>query len=160
MLELIIFAFSIYLIYSIPILIKNHFSKNIKDNTNYNFTGRLNKKILTENEFKFYTKLKELTDKYNYIIFVKVRLADMISTTNYTDFNKIKSKHIDFIVCNQKTEFIKFIELDDTTHQRQKNMENDIKKDKILKNVGVEIFRIKTNEIDKKLEELENSFKI
>ena len=157
MLQFIILILTIYLIYSIPILINNYIVE--KRDKNYTFKGVLNKKLLTENEYKFYNKLKNITDKYDLIIFCKVRLADIIKTYNYSDFNKIRSKHIDFIICDKYTNFIKFIELDDNTHNRIKNKKNDYKKNEIFKNINFEIIRIKIFEESEKLHELDEALK-
>jgi len=157
MLQFIILILTIYLIYSIPILINNYIVE--KKEKKYTFNGVLNKKLLTDNEYTFYNKLKNITDKYELTIFSKVRLADIIKTYNYSDFNKIKSKHIDFVICDKYSNFIKFIELDDSTHNRFKNKENDYKKNEIFKNINIDIIRIKVNEENKKLQELDEALK-
>lgn len=130
-----------------------------KDNELYSFNGKLNKKILTNNELNFYMKIKKITDKYNLVIFPKIRMADIISTNNYNDFNKIKSKHIDFTICKNDSTPILFIELDDSTHKNKKNKENDDKKNLIMQSILVKILRVKTNEINKNLIYIENIIK-
>lgn len=160
MLQLIILILVIFLVYSTPVLINNYIvERNAKNSNKGVFLGKLNKTLLTDNEYRFYIKLKEITDKNGYLLFTKVRLADIISTTNYSDFNKIRSKHIDFLICNYKTEFIKFIELDDNSHLRKKNKQNDNVKNDIFSTLDVEIYRIKVNEEKEKLQELEQLLK-
>lgn len=73
-----------------------------------------------------------------------------------TDFNKIKSKHIDFTVVNILYEPLLFIELDDKSHNNSKNKENDIKKDYIFKAINENILRVKINEVSEKLLFIEN----
>jgi hypothetical protein len=124
------------------------------------FSGKINEKLLTNNELDFFNKLKAITDEQNLLLFTKVRLADIFKTSDYSSFGKIKSKHIDFIICDNKTRPIKFIELDDSTHNKKSNFENDYKKNEIFKTMNIEIFRIKINEIDTKLIELKESLKI
>jgi hypothetical protein len=96
------------------------------------FCAYQRKKILTKNEYYFYTKLKEVTNKYNLQILTKIRLADLIEVKPYsinrnewgTYFNKIKAKHIDFaIVDNMKVLLI--IELDDQSHNNIERIERD-----------------------------------
>ena len=86
-------------------------------------------------------------------------MADLIKTDDYSNFNKIKSKHIDFTVCNKKTEPILFIELDDKTHYSYKVKQNDIKKDYIMETLFKEIIRVQTNKIDEKLIYIDNILK-
>ena len=130
------------------------FNKNNK--SSYSFNGKKNKYILTKNELQFFYKLKPITDKYDLYIFPKIRLADIIDTSDYNNFNKIKSKHIDFTICNKYCSPILFIELDDTSHNRYKNKENDIKKDYIMKQVNANLIRIKINEINFKIPFIES----
>ena len=121
----------------------------------YKFNGITKDSPLTNNEKLFYNKLKNITNKYNINIFPKLRLADIFETKNFEDFNKIKSKHIDFTLCNNELKFIMFIELDDNTHEKVKNKANDNKKNKIFESCNIEIIRIKNNEINEKLVEIE-----
>ena len=140
----------------IILLILNILPYFIKPNKNYTFYGKKNKYILTKTELHFFYKLKEITDKYNLYIFPKIRLADIIHTSNYNNFNKIKSKHIDFTICNKYCSPILYIELDDKSHNNFKNKENDIKKDYIMKQVNANLIRIKTNEINSKIPFIES----
>lgn len=138
----------------------NGIATNSRQNNNYNFNGKLNSKLLTNNELNFYYKLKYITDKYNFFIFPKVRLADIITTHNYSDFNRIKSKHIDFTICDQNTKPILFIELDDSTHNNIKNKENDAKKDYIMQTLSIAIIRVKLYEIDEKLNDINDILRL
>jgi len=118
------------------------------------FIAKINESILTNNELIFFRKLKIITDEYDLLIFTKVRLADIFKTNDYSSFGKIKSKHIDFIICDKETKPIKFIELDDSTHNKKNNYENDCKKNEIFRSLNIEIFRIKIDEIDERLKDL------
>lgn len=153
----------IFIILIIIVLLLRYIEYKIKYNKKYNnnykknvfFNGSLNLKILTDNELNFYKQLKILTDKYNLIIFTKIRLADIINTNNISDFNKIKSKHIDFVICDNNTKPICFIELDDSTHNNYKNQKNDNIKNNIMYKVGIKIIRFNVKK-DYDLKELEN----
>lgn len=73
-------------------------------------------------ERSFYEILKRLTTGYT--VFAKVRLADLISISKGADswqahFNRIQSKHIDFVVCDRDLAPILAIELDDSSHERE-----------------------------------------
>ena len=124
------------------------------------FIAKMNDHILSDNELAFFKKLKVITDEYNLLIFTKVRLADIFKTSDYSSLAKIRSKHIDFIICDNETKPIKFIELDDSTHNNKKNAENDIKKNEIFKSMNIDIFRININDIDRKLMELKDTLKV
>lgn len=91
------------------------------------------KYLLTKNEWYFYKSLKPLCDQYNLHIIAKVRFADLVEvdsnlTKEYNKyFNRIKSKHIDFVLTNPDNMEVKFlIELDDKTHERQDRRKRDI----------------------------------
>ena len=68
-----------------------------------------------------------------------------------SDFNKIKSKHVDFTICDNYCRPILFIELDDASHHSFERKENDIKKDYIFEVINSNLIRVKLNEIDHKL---------
>jgi len=81
----------------------------------------LKNNVLTRNEHKFFESLKIIADENNIIILPKVRLADFIhcprNTKNYYSwFNKIKAKHIDFLLCDVDTRPLLAIELEDSSH--------------------------------------------
>lgn len=102
------------------------------------------KKILSNAELSFYHCLKNILDD-KHVIFCKVRLEDIINikpgTENYNaERNKIKSKHVDFAICDSQTlEIQKIIELDDSSHKYKK--ESDEFKDSAIKETGLIIVR-------------------
>jgi very-short-patch-repair endonuclease len=110
--------------------------------------------IFTNAERKFYYVLAPLLKQYGYIAFPKVRLADIIETkstdlsTYWKEFNKIKSKHIDFLICEDITfrpEFI--VELDDPTHNKKDRISRDEFVDRSLNMAGLKVYRIKVSDI-------------
>lgn len=145
--------------YIIKKIIKHNNNSNFKSTSNSYFNGKINATLLTKNELNFYRQLKTLIDRYDLIIFSKVRIADIISTDSFSEFNKIRSKHIDFVICNQESCPLLFIELDDSTHNNYKNKKNDIKKDNIFYSAGFKIIRIKVQD-NYNLEEIENRIKV
>lgn len=113
-------------------------------------------------ELKFYELLKEIIGD-NYFIYPKVRICDIIEQTNkgnYTDFNKIKSKHVDFLLCTKNPITSKIIvELDDSSHNAPSRQSRDAFVNEIFANSGIPIVHIKTqyeyrkDDIIKKLQE-------
>lgn len=145
----IVFIFYVFLLYT-------NNTKKGNTSTSYSFTGERNKYLLTKNELSFFYKLKNITDRYELYIFPKVRLADIINTKDISDFNKIKSKHIDFTICDKYCRPIMFIELDDASHHSFANKEKDIKKDYILESVNADLVRVKLNEIEHKIKYIDS----
>ena len=85
----------------------------------------------------------------NYRVFGKVRLADVIkvnsglSRANYqAAFNRIKSKHLDYVVCDPNDLSIQFaVELDDSSHSQSKRRNRDNFLNDALKAAEVPLFR-------------------
>ncbi len=103
------------------------------------------KYLLTKSEWSFYKKLKEVTDKRNLHILAKVRLADLVEVEKWVSeggfkkyFSKIKSKHVDFVLCNPDNLAVKaIIELEDGTHHNSpERARRDDFVDKVLKKCG------------------------
>ncbi len=81
-------------------------------------------------------------------VFGKVRLADIIQVASGVSgpiyqkaFNQIRSKHVDFVVCDPATMTIQFVaELDDSSHQRPDRQRRDAFLDQALEAAGVLIY--------------------
>ena len=81
-------------------------------------------------------------------IFCKVRMADIIKSRSgmsggewQSAFNRIQSKHVDFVLCtNDTVEIEGVVELDDKTHQRDDRQERDEFADAAMKQAGIPIF--------------------
>ena len=54
--------------------------------------------LLTPNELKFYKLLKNITNKLDMNLFTQVSLYQIINCKDYKEFNRIKSKSIDFVI--------------------------------------------------------------
>jgi hypothetical protein len=85
-----------------------------------------------------------------YRIFTKVRLADLINpkvskstaSERTTAFNRIKSKHVDFVLCDPESMAVKFVvELDDKSHLRKDRATRDVFVDEALKSAGIQVIR-------------------
>lgn len=82
------------------------------------------------------------------IIFAKVRLIDLMelpaTTDGYTTwFNRVKAKHVDFVLCDAGTvKPILVIELDDSTHARQDRRNRDAFVDAALQAARLPILHV------------------
>lgn len=117
----------------------------------YTFEGRPVEKLLSNKELDFYNMLKPIADKYNMLIFSKVRLADIIETPNKTELKKIWSRHVDFVITDMDTSPIAYVELDDVTHTYEDTLVRDEKKNTIFESVGLYLIRVKTTEMESRL---------
>lgn len=104
--------------------------------------------LTTKNEHEFYKQLLPAATAKNLTVFTKVRLADLIEpderdwSRKSSAFNKIKAKHVDFVLCEkQYMRPVLVIELDDRSHQRPDRKERDIFVDSILHSVGLPVLR-------------------
>lgn len=124
--------------------------------------------LLTKNEWNFFKRLKLIIDKYNLSIISKVRLADLIevdknkSADYQADFERIKSKHIDFAIVKSDNMEVKFlIELDDGSHNSSDRFSRDIFIKKVCEVTGYRLIRTlgDTQEIEKELQSNYSAFK-
>lgn len=96
-------------------------------------------------ELKFFELLKEIIGD-NYYIFPKVRICDIIEPKNksdYSTFNRIKSKHVDFLLCTKNPITSKIIiELDDKSHNAPSRQSRDKFVDEIFANAEIPIVHI------------------
>jgi len=90
------------------------------------------KALLTKTEILFFRVLQEAFGE-DYLIFSMVRLADIAQAkrglsrkASYSAFNRIKSKHLDFVLCNKKDlSIVCAIELNDKSHNRPDRIKRD-----------------------------------
>lgn len=117
--------------------------------------------LLTKTEYSFYKILKEECDKRNFLICPKVRMEDFLEVTCKDEQLKyrgyIKSRHIDFMICDQDLRILCGIELDDPSHYTQKAQKADTFKNDVFKEIGLPLYRIKTGHGSYK-EQLEAAF--
>lgn len=97
-------------------------------------------------ELKFFGVLKEVIGD-NYYIFPKVRICDIVNSKekgNYAQFNRIKSKHVDFLICTKNPIKAKIvIELDDSSHNYQSRIKRDKFVDGVFASAGIPIVHVK-----------------
>jgi very-short-patch-repair endonuclease len=78
----------------------------------------------------------------------KVRLADVVKvktgmsrSARQNAFNRIQSKHLDFVACDPATLMVQFVvELDDETHRQSRRQPRDELLDKVLQAAGIPVF--------------------
>lgn len=104
--------------------------------------------VFTYNEKNAFWKLKNIAEKKGYIVFAKVRLIDLLEPVQgnpkyKTLFYKVQSKHVDFVLCDQKLVARIIVELDDSSHEKADRAERDKFVDTILRNTGYKIIRVK-----------------
>lgn len=114
--------------------------------------------MLCRNELKFYRILKQITDKLGYTLFCQVSLYEIVKNKNFKDFNKIKSKSIDFVITQENCKILLCIELDDNSHQKNKRIERDNFINKLFEDLEIKLLRIPVQNFYN-MEELENKIK-
>lgn len=125
---------------------KNQNKDDIEDYSKYYKPKRY---ITTLNELNFYNVLLEISKELDMILFSQVSLYNIISMKENLDystktkyFNKIASKSIDFVLVDKKNCRIRLcIELDDTTHYKQKRIERDNFINKLFKDLEIDLLR-------------------
>ncbi|QQS61527.1 MAG: DUF2726 domain-containing protein [Candidatus Moraniibacteriota bacterium] len=112
--------------------------------------------LLTPTEKEFFVVLLEVVSD-TYFIFPKVRMSDIVSIPKmrnkeyYHFFNKIQSKHVDFLICDKETiEPILAIELDDSSHQKPSRQSRDSLVNAIFESASLPILHIPTTHLYEK----------
>ena len=107
------------------------------------------KNLLTKTEYTFFKVLKAFCEQNNLLFCPKVRMEDFISVTEKQNYSKyrgyIKSRHVDFVLCDANLHILCGIELDDKSHDTQKAQKTDDFKNKVFEQIKVPLFRIKTS---------------
>lgn len=120
----------------------------LENKETFNYDKRF---LLTKAEANFYKYLVQVVDEKNYIIFPKVRIADIVkpkkglSKKQYNkNFWRTSSKHIDFLIVDKKTYLpIICIELNDSSHNKKNRKDRDVLVDNIMESAEVPIVWIK-----------------
>jgi very-short-patch-repair endonuclease len=106
---------------------------------------KLTQSLLTASEAAFYSALL-LAAGRRYVVFAKVRLADLCQDLDrWADiraFNKVSSKHVDFVLCDATTfQPVLVVELDDRSHLRADRRSRDAFVDDIFRTMGLGVYR-------------------
>ena len=124
------------------------------------------KEIMNSSEKAMYEVLKTYTNPKGYIIFSKIRLEDLVNVNvkEYKELQRyrgyIKSRHVDFVVCDGKMNVKLAIEVDGKSHNAKKVQETDEFKNRVFNTIGIPLYRIEvgTNysaKLEKIFEEME-----
>lgn len=124
-------------------------TRGAEEQSGINYHYELASGLMTPTELKFFRVLESAVDT-RYYIFSKVRLEDIITVKKGLDRkqayglrSRIKSRHIDFVLCHQHDlSFYKCIELDDSSHGRKDRIERDKFVNEALRVVGLALVRI------------------
>ncbi len=103
--------------------------------------------LLTNAELNFFKVLSLAILETDYYICPMVRLADIIqvdASNNYiSHFNRLRAKHIDFLLCDKYTfKPLIAIELDDVSHTKGNRIERDDFLNAALKSAGLKLVRL------------------
>ena len=104
------------------------------------------KKILSEAECNFYQVLKNILPE-NRQIACKPRMEDLLYVEKSSSRNsyrgKIQNRHIDFVIFNPVNGYTDFaIELDDKSHETEKQKQIDKFKDDVFRKIDMPLIRI------------------
>ncbi len=105
--------------------------------------------FFTRSEQEFLRIFSGVIDHRKYLIFSKVRLADFIEVTargkEYRGWwNKIKSKHVDFLLWDlERNKIALVVELDGKSHRKEKTRERDAFVNKLYEQIHIRLERIK-----------------
>ncbi len=103
--------------------------------------------LLSKSERSFFGVLQQAVTS-DHLIFAKVRLGDLLYVKKGTEnrqsfFNKIQSKHVDFVLCEPKTvRPVLVIELDDASHNRTDRQSRDAFVNDAFEAAGLPILRM------------------
>lgn len=121
---------------------KNNPKEEIKKIEDYSSLYSKKEYLLTKQELKFYKLLKSITNKYNLEVFCQTSLYAIIKANNIKDFNKIRSKTIDYVIVDTNGKIKLCIELDDTTHIQNNRIERDNFINNIFEQLNIKLIRI------------------
>lgn len=104
--------------------------------------------LVSKAELNLYRILNNISIELDCILFSKVRLADIVKVGKVENrqsyFNRIKSKHIDFVLCDKNSpKPLLCIELDDKSHNKSDRKARDKFVDDIIGIIGFKILHIK-----------------
>lgn len=124
----------------IEFLLKLFGIKEEKGTTNIEYKE---KRIMTEYEMDFYSKMIELETEYK--IVPQLVLASVIKKISINKYQNELYKIIDFAIFDKDyNKLLLLIELNDSTHNQTKRKERDLKVKKICNDAGIKIITFYT----------------
>ena len=135
MLMLVVFVIVILLI-----LVFTFSNDDINNDTTY-----VSKPFLTNNEYNFLVKFKDLENEIHVNIVPKVNLASVIKKVSNSHYNTELFRNIDFGIFNADySKLLLLIELNDESHNKYHRKKRDIKVNDICKKAGVKLITFYT----------------
>lgn len=108
--------------------------------------------FFNRSEFVFYQLLKKKLPEH-FMIFSKTRIEDFIRVKSgfakkeaWWLRSRIKSRHVDFLICNEHGNPKLAIEIDGSSHNHPERQSRDIFIDTLYAEVGIEILHIRVGE--------------
>ncbi|MFR1972600.1 MAG: DUF2726 domain-containing protein [Clostridia bacterium] len=98
--------------------------------------------LLTSDELKFYKLLKPIVNRNELNLFTQVALYEIVKAKDIKDFNKIKSKSIDFVITDLNCKIKICIELGDASHLKDSRQKRDIFIETLFNDLGIKLLRI------------------
>ncbi len=99
------------------------------------------KPLQTGAEVKFFNLLQNtFPDHY---IAVQVAMSALVEAIEYKDRSQFRTYYVDYVICDKNASRpLLVVELDDPTHNRDKAKERDARKNAVLADAGVPIYRV------------------
>jgi len=150
--SLIIFLFILIAIYEVASNLQRGVGQTQKVVEKEGLPYKKKPYFFTISERKFFDILQSVINN-KYIIFSKVRIVDLLDVPKglenpdfYKRFNKIKSKHVDFVICDkEKLAPLLVIELDDSTHSKPNRIKRDEFVDQSFQSAGLPILHVRNS---------------
>lgn len=124
----------------------NNYSQEQNDKEQYAYIAKTH--IMSNAELSFYHCMKSMLSS-EHAIFTKVRMEDIINAdkeaeNSYGLRGRIKSRHIDFVICDAQTGKIqRAIELNDQSHNRRDQQERDKFVKQAFETAGIKLLTMK-----------------
>lgn len=109
---------------------------------------KLVQRVFSPKEGYFYRDVRPIADKLGLLVFTKMRLADLLEVPKGQQdymkwFNRIKAKHIDFILVDRDYHIRLLVEVDDPSHNRSDRQARDEEVDEIFRQQGMEVLHLR-----------------
>lgn len=137
------------LVFLVVVIALVTFALRLKTVTEEKMPYILKRYFFSRSEMIFFQELQKQLDHSKYAVFPKVRIADFVEVDlpkgeRMQYWNKIKSKHVDFLVYEYQTgKPVMGIELDGSSHTNQAVQKSDDFKDKLYPVLKLELVRVR-----------------
>lgn len=120
----------------------------VKEREKVIYPYKLKQRVFSQKEGYFYRDVRPIADKLGLLVFTKMRLADLLEVPKTQPdymkwFNRIKAKHIDFILVDRDYHIRLLVEVDDPSHNRPDRQARDEEVDEIFRQQGLEVLHLR-----------------